>query len=117
MFIIADILQVNWKKIIWVVRKSSMVRVTFFLFKTSMETENTNFSLYFLQATCHLLISFANSMVPDQAPQNIGHDLDPNSLKFTHGITEFFLLKMLISRQQMGMPFPSMQKELDSCNF
>ena len=26
---------------------------------------------------CHLLITFANSLDPDQAPQNVGPDLDP----------------------------------------
>ena len=27
---------------------------------------------------CHLLITFANSLNPDQARQNVGPDLDPN---------------------------------------
>ena len=27
---------------------------------------------------CHLLITFANSLDPDQALQNVGPDLDPN---------------------------------------
>ena len=27
---------------------------------------------------CHLLITFANSLDPDQAQQNVGPDLDPN---------------------------------------
>ena len=29
---------------------------------------------------CHLLITFANSLDPDQAIQNVGPDLDPNCL-------------------------------------
>ena len=29
---------------------------------------------------CHLLITFANSLTPDQDRQNVGHDLDPNCL-------------------------------------
>ena len=29
---------------------------------------------------CHLLITFANSLDPDQGWQNIGPDLDPNRL-------------------------------------
>ena len=29
---------------------------------------------------CHLLITFANSLDPDQARQNVGPDLDPNCL-------------------------------------
>ena len=28
--------------------------------------------------TCRLLITFANSLDPDQAQQNVGPDLDPN---------------------------------------
>ena len=30
---------------------------------------------------CHLLITKANSFHLDQARQNVGHDLDPSSLK------------------------------------
>ena len=29
---------------------------------------------------CHLLITFANSLDPDQARHNVGPDLDPNCL-------------------------------------
>ena len=29
---------------------------------------------------CRLLITFANNLDPDQARQNVGHDLDPNCL-------------------------------------
>ena len=29
---------------------------------------------------CHLLITFANSLYPDLARQNVGPDLDPNCL-------------------------------------
>ena len=29
---------------------------------------------------CRLLITFANSLDPDQAQQNVGPDLDPNCL-------------------------------------
>ena len=29
---------------------------------------------------CRLLINFANTLDPDQARQNVGPDLDPNSL-------------------------------------
>ena len=29
---------------------------------------------------CHLLITFANSLDPDQARQQVGPDLDPNCL-------------------------------------
>ena len=30
--------------------------------------------------SCRLLITFANSLDPDKARQNVGPDLDPNSL-------------------------------------
>ena len=29
---------------------------------------------------CHLLLTFANSLDPDQAPKNVGPDLDPNCM-------------------------------------
>ena len=37
---------------------------------------------YFLASGyfCHLLITYANSLEPDQARQNVGPDLDPNCL-------------------------------------
>ena len=41
------------------------------------------FKFYSLPASgnfCHLLITFANSLDPDQARQNVGPDLDPNCL-------------------------------------
>ena len=31
---------------------------------------------------CHLLITFANSLDPDQDWQYVGHDLDPNCLTY-----------------------------------
>ena len=54
-----------------------------------LEPNEINFSqgfsqqvvLYFpLGATCCLLITFANSLDPDQARQNVGPDLDPHCL-------------------------------------
>ena len=30
---------------------------------------------------CHLLLTIANSLDPDQGQQNVGPDLDPNCLK------------------------------------
>ena len=36
---------------------------------------------------CRLLINFANSLDPDQARQNVGHDLDPKCLQ-SHSIPE-----------------------------
>ena len=37
-------------------------------------------TLSLLEVTCHLLINFANSLDPDHDRQNVGPDLDPNSL-------------------------------------
>ena len=37
-------------------------------------------SLPAIGESCHLLITFANSSEPDQAQQNVGPDLDQNSL-------------------------------------
>ena len=33
--------------------------------------------IYLLPIECHLLITFANSLDPDQARQNVGPDLNP----------------------------------------
>ena len=37
-------------------------------------------SLPAIGSFCHLLITFASSLDPDQAQQNVGPDLDPNCL-------------------------------------
>ena len=37
--------------------------------------------VYSFVCWCHLLVNFANSLDPDQAGQNIGPDLDPNSFE------------------------------------
>ena len=37
-------------------------------------------SLSVCRDICHLLITFVNNLDPDQARQNVGHDLDPNCL-------------------------------------
>ena len=39
---------------------------------------------------CHLLITFANSLDPDQDGQNVGSDLDPNRLTLMLFLKEFF---------------------------
>ena len=40
-----------------------------------------NFTPFLLAANfCHLLITFANSLDPDQDRQNVGRDLDTNRL-------------------------------------
>ena len=43
-----------------------------------------------LAATFRLLISFANSLDPDQDRQNVGPDLDPNGLTLIVFLKEFF---------------------------
>ena len=37
-------------------------------------------NLFLIVVTCHLLITFANSLDPDQDRQNVGPDLDRNGL-------------------------------------
>ena len=51
------------------------------------ENHAYNISLVYL---CHLLITFANSLKPDQAQQNVGLDLDPNCLTMMVFMKEFF---------------------------
>ena len=54
---------------------------------------------------CHLLITFANSLDPDQAQENVGHDLDPNYLTLCWYSWKNFwkLILKEISRQQKSM--------------
>ena len=42
---------------------------------------------------CYLLISFANTLDPDQARQNVGPDLDPNCLTLM-AVLKFFSKKL-----------------------
>ena len=39
---------------------------------------------------CHLLITFANSLDPDLVQQNVGSDLNPNSLTLIVFLKELF---------------------------
>ena len=55
--------------------------------------------------TCRLLITFANSLDPDQDRQNVGPDLDPNCLCRTH------FLKKISRRQGKHEQLPSMQRK------
>ena len=52
---------------------------------------------------CHLLITFANSLNPDQAQQNIS-DLGPNCLSLSDGFPERLFLKMLICKELIAKP-------------
>ena len=46
-----------------------------------------------LMETCRLLITFANSLDPDQDQQNVGSDLDANCLCRTHFLKKLILKK------------------------
>ena len=43
-----------------------------------------------LPTECHLLITFANSLDPDQARHSVGPDLSPNCLTLMVFLKEFF---------------------------
>ena len=45
---------------------------------------------------CCLLITFANSLDPDQDRQNIGPDLDPNRLTLIYSVPEYFFLILIL---------------------
>ena len=60
--------------------------------------------------TCRLLITFANSLEPDQDQQNVGPDLDPNCLCSTHFVKELILKKKISRRQGKHEKLPSMQR-------
>ena len=51
-----------------------------------------------LVATCRLLITFANSLDPDQAQQNVGPDLDPNCLTLWWYSWKIFLKKLIFKK-------------------
>ena len=53
------------------------------------ENSDQNLDLAFA-GTCHLLITFANSLEPDQARQYVRHDLDPSCLILVVFLKEFF---------------------------
>ena len=55
--------------------------------------EDECLSISLLGVTCRLLITFANSLDPDQDQQNIGPDLDPNSLTLIVFMKDFFKKK------------------------
>ena len=62
------------------------------LLKTGYEPD-IKFGVFILSSNfCCLLITFANSLDPDQDQQNVGPDLDPNCLTDTLGVVlkEFF---------------------------
>ena len=61
--------------------------------------EQTDLGSYCLQLTftykCHLLITFANSLDPDQTQLIIGPDLDPNCFDNLIVFLNIFLLKLI----------------------
>ena len=54
---------------------------------------------------CRLLITFANSLDPDQDRQKVSPDLDPNSLTLLAFLKDFFLL--LLSADNLCKQFGS----------
>ena len=59
---------------------------------------------------CHLLITFANSLEPDQAWQNVGPDLDPNCLTSWWYSLNKFLKKKNQQKTKSMQKWPSMQR-------
>ena len=62
---------------------------------------------------CHLLITIANSLDPEQARQNVRHDLDPNCLQFWWYFCKNILKKQIFKKKQSRRlkkhaKFPSM---------
>ena len=49
---------------------------------------------------CYLLITFANSLNPDQDRHNVGPDLDPNCLSLMVFLKEFFEKLFFVKSQQ-----------------
>ena len=54
---------------------------------------------------CYLLITFANSLDPDQARQNVGPDLDPNCLTLWWYSVKIFLKKDNLKKTQKLLLF------------
>ena len=65
---------------------------------------------------CHLLISFVNSLDPDQARQNVGPDLDPNSFDTLMVFLKDFFEKVNLKKKKKTQmtkkhaKLPSMQR-------
>ena len=59
---------------------------------------------------CRLLITFSNSLEPDQARQNVGPDLDPNCLTAVIPGVVFEEVDFEINRRQKHPQLPSMQR-------
>ena len=49
---------------------------------------------------CHLLITFANSLDPDKARQNVGPDLDPNCLTLWWYSRKIFFEKINLKKKR-----------------
>ena len=61
-----------------------------------------------------LLITFANSLDPDQDRQNVGLDLDPNCLTLKEFFSKKFILKKVSRSQQKHKKYPACN-ELKVC--
>ena len=49
---------------------------------------------------CRLLITFANSLEPDQDRQYVGPDLDPKLFDTLIGVPEYFLKMLILKKNQ-----------------
>ena len=104
---------------IWLVKFSMYVNRHVFIMKRKVENSPSVSSfLYSFLASgdfCRLLKTFANSLDPDQARQNVGPDLDPNCLTLWWYSWKIFLKKLIlkkIHRQQKSMQNYPACKEL-----
>ena len=52
---------------------------------------------------CHLLITFANSLDPDKAQQNVGLDLDPNCLTLWWYSWKIYFVKVNLKQKNLQM--------------
>ena len=62
--------------------------------------------------TCRLLITFANSLDPDQDRQKVGTDFDPNCLCCTHFLKKLILKKKSADAKENMKNYPAC-KELN----
>ena len=77
--------------------------------KNSLNVILTNNSFLAKRDFCRLLITFTNSLNPDQDRQNVGPDLDPNCLTLILFLKETFERKVS-RRQQKHAQFSCIQR-------
>ena len=59
---------------------------------------------------CHLLITFANRLDPDQDQQNVGSDLESKLNDSLKGCLNDFMIKKVSRQHQKHEKLPSMQR-------